>query len=130
MTTSTNLKAIHDIKHDFKKVTIYLLDGYTYQFHNVTHFEHYPYTSDEVTFYYISEETGKKQEAKFQTDKIVGISKEPYTIKECYPDKKTYDMEKRETVYFEYSEQEKGYVKSRTVPDESLMYPRSPMDNL
>ena len=59
----------------YKELTVFLTNGNTLKFENITEFS-FDFLKDSVSFYYVSMSTGKKKYATLYLEKIVMFSYE------------------------------------------------------
>ena len=68
------------------ELTLYLENGKTLRFENVTNIKQYSYITSMVTFKYISASDGKKKIASFGLNSLIGISvdKEDFDVNSLF----------------------------------------------
>ena len=68
------------------ELTLYLENGKTLRFENVTNIKQDSYITGMVTFKYISASDGKKKSASFSLNSVIGIStdKEDFNVKSLF----------------------------------------------
>ena len=68
------------------ELTLYLENGKTLRFENVTNLEQESYVTSMVTFKYISASDGKKKIASFSLNSLIGISvdKEDFDVNSLF----------------------------------------------
>nr|DAK21244.1 MAG TPA: hypothetical protein [Caudoviricetes sp.] len=68
------------------ELTLYLENGKTLRFENVTNLEQESYVTNLVTFNYVSASDGKKKRACFSLNSVIGIStdKEDFDVNSLF----------------------------------------------
>lgn len=68
------------------ELTLYLENGKTLRFENVTNLEQESYVTNLVTFNYVSASDGKKKRAFFSLNSVIGIStdKEDFDVNSLF----------------------------------------------